>query len=186
MAQIVREGKDVDRLSPLSHHGERRSTSASPAASFSRPAGSISIRSGARNSCRASTRVVPRRAGPHRRSARFAMAAGARYGTGAMSHAFWAPVSVRKRADGSTAAFPHFVMDRGKPGMLAVDRARRAFRQRDRRPTICFGLAMQAAPGEIGSACVPDRRRRRAAASRASAWCGRAGAGSTRTSPRAI
>jgi|TARA_B110000503_G_scaffold85695_1_gene130412 succinate dehydrogenase/fumarate reductase flavoprotein subunit len=37
------------------------------------------------------------------------------------SNSFWAPVSHRKRPDGSTAVFPHFVLDRGKPGLLAVD-----------------------------------------------------------------
>ena len=37
------------------------------------------------------------------------------------SNSFWAPVSSRRRVDGSTAVFPHFVLDRGKPGILAVD-----------------------------------------------------------------
>lgn len=50
-----------------------------------------------------------------------ALKAGGQLGTGGLSHAFWAPVSIRRRADGTTAAFPHFVMDRGKPGMIAVD-----------------------------------------------------------------
>ena len=36
-------------------------------------------------------------------------------------------VSIRRRADGSTAAFPHFVMDRGKPGMMTVNQAGRRF-----------------------------------------------------------
>lgn len=36
------------------------------------------------------------------------------------SESFWAPVSHRRRSDGSTAVFPHFVLDRGKPGALAV------------------------------------------------------------------
>lgn len=48
---------------------------------------------------------------------------GAHYGTSHGTNAFWAPVSLRKRADGSTAAFPHFVMDRAKPGMLTVNQA---------------------------------------------------------------
>jgi hypothetical protein len=52
---------------------------------------------------------------------------GARYGTGGLSHAFWAPVSIRQRADGSQAVFPHFVMDRAKPGMLTVNRAGERF-----------------------------------------------------------
>ena len=50
-----------------------------------------------------------------------ALQAGAQLGSGGLSHAFWAPVSTRQRADGSTAVFPHFVMDRGKPGMITVD-----------------------------------------------------------------
>jgi succinate dehydrogenase/fumarate reductase flavoprotein subunit len=33
----------------------------------------------------------------------------------------WAPVSVRTRRDGSMAVFPHFVLDRAKPGTLVVD-----------------------------------------------------------------
>ncbi|RTL26009.1 MAG: FAD-dependent oxidoreductase, partial [Rhodocyclaceae bacterium] len=48
---------------------------------------------------------------------------GAHYGPSHDTNAFWAPVSLRKRADGSTAAFPHFVMDRAKPGMLTVNQA---------------------------------------------------------------
>ena len=56
-----------------------------------------------------------------------ALAAGARYGEGALDSAFWAPVSVRRRADGSTAVFPHLVLDRGKPGMVAVNKAGRRF-----------------------------------------------------------
>ncbi len=40
---------------------------------------------------------------------------------------FWTPVSRRRRADGSVAVFPHFVLDRGKPGMLAVDPAGQRF-----------------------------------------------------------
>lgn len=52
---------------------------------------------------------------------------GAHYGSGGASHAFWAPVSLRKRADGSQAVFPHFVMDRAKPGMLTVNQAGERF-----------------------------------------------------------
>jgi hypothetical protein len=37
------------------------------------------------------------------------------------SHAFLAPVSLRQRADGTQAVFPHFLMDRGKPGMLVIN-----------------------------------------------------------------
>jgi succinate dehydrogenase/fumarate reductase flavoprotein subunit len=50
-----------------------------------------------------------------------AMGLGARFGEGALDNAFWAPVSTRKRADGTTAVFPHFVMDRSKPGTICVN-----------------------------------------------------------------
>ncbi len=56
-----------------------------------------------------------------------ALELGAHYGEGAMDNAFWAPVSVRRRADGSTAIFPHFVLDRGKPGTISVNSAGRRF-----------------------------------------------------------
>ncbi len=56
-----------------------------------------------------------------------AEAVGARYGEGAMSPCFWAPVSVRKRADGSQAVFPHFVFDRAKPGMMTVNQDGRRY-----------------------------------------------------------
>ncbi|KAF1022601.1 MAG: 3-oxosteroid 1-dehydrogenase [Paracidovorax wautersii] len=50
-----------------------------------------------------------------------AEALGAAYGQGGRSHCFWAPVSLRKRRDGSTAVFPHFVFDRAKPGTVVVN-----------------------------------------------------------------
>ena len=52
---------------------------------------------------------------------------GAHYGTGQAQNAFWAPVSVRQRKDGSMAAFPHFVLDRSKPGIFTVGRDGRRF-----------------------------------------------------------
>ncbi|MBV9565144.1 MAG: FAD-dependent oxidoreductase [Bradyrhizobium sp.] len=50
-----------------------------------------------------------------------ALALGARLGTGNADNAFWTPVSVRKRRDGTTAVFPHFVLDRAKPGTVCVN-----------------------------------------------------------------
>ncbi|MBV9558359.1 MAG: FAD-dependent oxidoreductase [Pseudolabrys sp.] len=41
--------------------------------------------------------------------------------------AYWAPVSVRSRRDGSLAVFPHFILDRSKPGTLCVDQTGRRF-----------------------------------------------------------
>jgi succinate dehydrogenase/fumarate reductase flavoprotein subunit len=40
---------------------------------------------------------------------------------------FWSPVSLRRRRDGSLAVFPHLVLDRGKPGVIAVDPRGRRF-----------------------------------------------------------
>lgn len=56
-----------------------------------------------------------------------ALGLGARFGEGGADNAFWAPVSMRKRADGSMAVFPHFVLDRSKPGTVCVDQAGRRF-----------------------------------------------------------
>jgi succinate dehydrogenase/fumarate reductase flavoprotein subunit len=70
--------------------------------------------------------------------------AGAVYGQGAMSHAFWAPVSKRQRPDGSFAVFPHFVMDRAKPGMLTVNQAGERFVNESTSYHL-FALGMQAA-----------------------------------------
>lgn len=67
---------------------------------------------------------------------------GAHHGRGGLSHAFWAPVSLRRRADGSQAAFPHFVMDRAKPGMITVNQAGRRFVNESTSYHL-FGLAMQ-------------------------------------------
>lgn len=69
---------------------------------------------------------------------------GAVYGQGGLSHAFWAPVSLRKRPDGSTAVFPHFVMDRAKPGMITVNAQGERFLNESTSYHL-FGLAMQKA-----------------------------------------
>jgi succinate dehydrogenase/fumarate reductase flavoprotein subunit len=41
--------------------------------------------------------------------------------------AFWMPVSTSRRPDGSMARFPHIMLDRAKPGLLAVDSTGRRF-----------------------------------------------------------
>lgn len=56
-----------------------------------------------------------------------ALALGARFGEGNLDNTFWAPVSLRKRADGSTAIFPHFVLDRSKPGTVVVNASGKRF-----------------------------------------------------------
>lgn len=41
--------------------------------------------------------------------------------------AFWTPVSVTRRADGSQGVFPHLSLDRAKPGLIAVNGAAQRF-----------------------------------------------------------
>lgn len=48
-------------------------------------------------------------------------ALGGHYGTLPDSPAFWAPVSLPPRPDGSTGVYPHFALDRAKPGFVVVD-----------------------------------------------------------------
>lgn len=69
---------------------------------------------------------------------------GGHYGSGGLSHAFWAPVSLRKRDDGSQAVFPHFMMDRAKPGMVTVNQAGERFVNESTSYHL-FGLKMQEA-----------------------------------------
>ncbi|MBR1124885.1 FAD-dependent oxidoreductase [Bradyrhizobium lablabi] len=52
---------------------------------------------------------------------------GARYGDDGRDSAFWAPVSVRKRSNGETAVFPHFIFDRGRPGTITVNQRGQRF-----------------------------------------------------------
>ncbi len=55
------------------------------------------------------------------------IAMGAHYGDTSAQPCFWAPVSIRKRPDGTEAAFPHFVLDRSKPGIISVGRDGKRF-----------------------------------------------------------
>lgn len=54
---------------------------------------------------------------------RIAQDAGAAMGTGHTHAAFWAPVSLHTRPDGSVQRYPHLVWDRAKPGLIAVNSA---------------------------------------------------------------
>jgi len=81
-----------------------------------------------------------------------ALGLGARFGESNADNAFWAPVSVRKRKDGTRAVFPHFVMDRSKPGTVCVNQAGERFTNESSSYHL-FGRAMFEA--NKTSPCIP-------------------------------
>jgi len=52
---------------------------------------------------------------------------GAAIGPPGEDNALWFPSSVARRADGTTAVYPHIALDRSKPGLVAVNSAGRRF-----------------------------------------------------------
>jgi succinate dehydrogenase/fumarate reductase flavoprotein subunit len=58
---------------------------------------------------------------------RLGLAAGGLLGPPTEDNAFWFPGSVATRRDGTTAVYPHIVLDRSKPGLVAVGVSGRRF-----------------------------------------------------------
>lgn len=58
---------------------------------------------------------------------RMAREAGGVLGPMGSSPAFWTPISILKRPDGSELRYPHLVWDRAKPGLMAVNASGRRF-----------------------------------------------------------
>lgn len=58
---------------------------------------------------------------------RLGLEAGGKLGEENIGNAFWAPVSVMKNPDGSETRFPHLILDRAKPGLIAVDQSGQRF-----------------------------------------------------------
>lgn len=72
------------------------------------------------------------------------------------SDAFWAPVSLVPAGDGTHRVFPHFALDRGKPGVLIVDANGRRFVS-ESAPYHVVGEAMIESPDRRPSFLLADR-----------------------------
>lgn len=67
--------------------------------------------------------------------------AGAALEDGCDSAGLWMPCSVLKRRDGSTAVWPHIILDRAKPGLIAVGPdGRRFVNESDSYHDFCMGM----------------------------------------------
>lgn len=74
---------------------------------------------------------------------------GARYRAMPDTQGFWAPISLVPRRDGSSGVYPHFAIDRAKPGFMVVDQDGERYLN-ESVSYHRFGLAMQQRPGGRG------------------------------------
>ncbi|MBV6273085.1 FAD-dependent oxidoreductase [Alcaligenaceae bacterium CGII-47] len=91
---------------------------------------------------------------------KLALAAGGIIGPAASDNALWFPCSIAQRKDGSTAVYPHIVLDRAKPGLIAVNSMGRRFTN-EAASYHDFAHAMYATNQEgqsIPAALICDRR----------------------------
>ena len=89
--------------------------------------------------------------------ARLALAAGATLSRSPAQQAFWVPASTFTRDDGTPAIFPHTVTDRGKPGLVAVDRRGHRFVNEAKSYHHFVGAQLQAGPDAVPAWLVCDR-----------------------------
>jgi succinate dehydrogenase/fumarate reductase flavoprotein subunit len=67
--------------------------------------------------------------------------AGARLDDGHDSPALWMPCSIMKRSDGTEAVWPHIILDRAKPGLIAIGPdGRRFVNESDSYHDFCVGM----------------------------------------------
>lgn len=70
-----------------------------------------------------------------------AMQAGAAFDNGHDSPALWMPCSIIQRADGSRGIWPHILLDRAKPGLIAVGKdGKRFVNESDSYHDFCMGM----------------------------------------------
>lgn len=89
--------------------------------------------------------------------ARLALAAGAQLSRSPAQQAFWVPASSFTRDDGTAAVYPHTVTDRGKPGLIAVDRRGRRFVNEAKSYHHFVSAQLQAGPDAVPAWLVCDR-----------------------------